>query len=475
MKTATRLVLKSYLGPFAVTLVISMFVLLMQFVWKYIDDLVGKGLEWTIILELMFYVSATLLPMALPLAILLASIMTFGNLAESYELTALKSAGVSLMRVMRPLVITTAFMAVGAFLFSNYILPVANLKMGALLYDVTHQKPTLEIKEGVFYNGIQDFTIKAGRKDKEKNILYDIIIYDHSAHAGNNKVIVAKKAEMHLSEDGNYLVMTLYEGNSYEEVFDRSSKDFKPHLRVSFKEEKIYMNMSDFKMVRTDETLFKDNYQMLNIRQLMEQIDTLNIEFRERQSIFLSQINRNLAQWQDTVPASVLALDTFPLAPKNFFNSLEASQLKSIRDYALNSARSHEAYLSTAVNDVDNTIETVNRYYIEWHKKFTLSFACLILFFIGAPLGAIIRKGGLGLPMVMSVLFFLLFHVLTITGEKFAREGVLTPVYGSWMASAILLPLGFFLSYKATRESALFNMDVYRNFFKKLVKRRKPA
>jgi lipopolysaccharide export system permease protein len=244
---------------------------------------------------------------------------------------------------------------------------------------------------------------------------------------------------------------------------------------VSFKEEKIYMNMSDFKMVRTDETLFKDNYQMLNIRQLMEQIDTLNIEFRERQSIFLSQINRNLAQWQDTVPASVLALDTFPLAPKNFFNSLEASQLKSIRDYALNSARSHEAYLSTAVNDVDNTIETVNRYYIEWHKKFTLSFACLILFFIGAPLGAIIRKGGLGLPMVMSVLFFLLFHVLTITGEKFAREGVLTPVYGSWMASAILLPLGFFLSYKATRESALFNMDAYRNFFKKIVKRRKPA
>lgn len=452
-----------------------MFVLLMQFVWKYIDDLVGKGLEWTIILELMFYVSATLLPMALPLAILLASIMTFGNLAESYELTALKSAGVSLMRVMRPLVITTALMAVGAFLFSNYVLPVANLKMGALLYDVTHQKPTLEIKEGVFYSGIQDFTIKAGRKDKTNNILYDLLIYDHSNRVGNNKIIVAKKADMRLSDDGNFLVMTLFDGNSYEEVFDRSSKDFKPHLRVSFKEEKLYMDMSDFKMVRTDETLFKDNYQMLNIRQLIEQIDTLKLEFRSRQEIFLSQINQNLSQWRDTVPRSLLAYDTLPTAPASFYNNLEATQRKALFDYALNSARSHEAYLSTAVSDVENTTETINRFYIEWHKKFTLSFACLILFFIGAPLGAIIRKGGLGLPMVMSVLFFLLFHVLTITGEKFAREGVLSPLYGSWMASAILMPLGFFLTYKATRESALFSMESYRNFFKKLLRRRTAA
>jgi lipopolysaccharide export system permease protein len=447
----------------------------MQFVWKYIDDLVGKGLEWTIILELMFYVSATLLPMALPLAILLASIMTFGNLAESYELTALKSAGMSLMKVMKPLVITTIFMAIGAFLFSNYVLPVANLKMGALLYDVTHQKPTLEIKEGVFYSGIQDFAIKAGRKDKKTNTLYDLLIYDHSQRTGNNKVILAERAEMRISEDGNYLVMTLFNGNSYEEVFDRSSKDFKPHLRVSFKEEKLFMDMSDFKMVRTDETLFKDNYQMLNIRQLEEQIDTLKMEFNSRQNIFLSQLNRNFNMWLDTIPRALLAADTLPVAPLNFYDQLESSARKSLFDYALNSARSHEAYLSTAMSDVENTQETINRYFIEWHKKFTLSFACIILFFIGAPLGAIIRKGGLGLPMVMSVLFFLLFHILTITGEKFAREGVMPPFQGAWMASSILLPLGFFLTYKATRESALFSMDAYRLFFKKLFRRRPQA
>jgi lipopolysaccharide export system permease protein len=213
----------------------------------------------------------------------------------------------------------------------------------------------------------------------------------------------------------------------------------------------------------------------LNIRQLIEQIDTLKIEFRSRQEIFLSQINQNLSQWRDTVPRSLLAYDTLPTAPASFYKNLEATQRKALFDYALNSARSHEAYLSTAVSDVENTTETINRFYIEWHKKFTLSFACLILFFIGAPLGAIIRKGGLGLPMVMSVLFFLLFHVLTITGEKFAREGVLSPLYGSWMASAILMPLGFFLTYKATRESALFRMESYRNFFKKLLRRRTAA
>jgi lipopolysaccharide export system permease protein len=235
------------------------------------------------------------------------------------------------------------------------------------------------------------------------------------------------------------------------------------------------MDMSDFKMVRTDETLFKDNYQMLNIRQLEEQIDTLKMEFNSRQNIFLSQLNRNFNMWLDTIPRALLAADTLPVAPLNFYDQLESSARKSLFDYALNSARSHEAYLSTAMSDVENTQETINRYFIEWHKKFTLSFACIILFFIGAPLGAIIRKGGLGLPMVMSVLFFLLFHILTITGEKFAREGVMPPFQGAWMASSILLPLGFFLTYKATRESALFSMDAYRLFFKKLFRRRPQA
>jgi lipopolysaccharide export system permease protein len=283
------------------TFAVVMFILLMQFVWKYIDDFVGKGLEWHLILELMFYVSVTLVPMALPLAILLASIMTFGNLAESYELTALKSAGMSLQKVMKPLTITTVLMAIGAFLFANYVLPVANLKMGTLLYDITHQKPSLDIKEGIFYKGIQDFTIKVAKKDASKNTLYNILIYDHTQRQGNNKVVMAKEGNMKMSADENFLLITLKNGNSYEEVVSQNNKGFKPLTRTSFKEETIVMDMRDFKMIRTDESLFKDNYQMMNVTQLDNEIDTLKKDEQERKVAVILQVTKNCNLLSDTV------------------------------------------------------------------------------------------------------------------------------------------------------------------------------
>ncbi len=459
------------------TFAVVMFILLMQFVWKYIDDFVGKGLDWFLILELMFYVAVTLVPMALPLAILLASIMTFGNLAESYELTALKSAGMSLQKVMKPLTITTFLMAIGAFLFANYILPMANLKMGTLLYDITHQKPSLDVKEGVFYKGIQDFTIKVAKKDAKNNILYNILIYDHSQRQGNNKVVIAKQGIMKMSADENFLLITLKDGHSYEEIVSQNNKGFKPLTRTNFKEETIVMDMRDFKMIRTDESLFKDNYQMMNISQLSHEIDTLKKENKERYAAINMQVIKNYNLYSDSTKISVHkdSLTQALLDKKNWIDVYNLSEKNRIFENALSLARTNQSYVNVNLISAKNAVETESRYKIEWHKKFTLSFACLVLFFIGAPLGAIIRKGGIGMPAVVSVGFFLIFHVLSITGEKSAKEGVWEAWQGAWLATFVLLPIGIFLTYKATRDSALFDADAYLMPIKKLFTKKSDA
>lgn len=459
------------------TFAVVMFILLMQFVWKYIDDFVGKGLDWFLILELMFYVAVTLVPMALPLAILLASIMTFGNLAESYELTALKSAGMSLQKVMKPLTITTFLMAIGAFLFANYILPMANLKMGTLLYDITHQKPSLDVKEGVFYKGIQDFTIKVAKKDAKNNILYNILIYDHSQRQGNNKVVIAKQGIMKMSADENFLLITLKDGHSYEEIVSQNNKGFKPLTRTNFKEETIVMDMRDFKMIRTDESLFKDNYQMMNISQLSNEIDTLKKENKERYAAINMQVIKNYNLYSDSTKISVHkdSLTQAQLDKKNWIDVYNLSEKNRIFENALSLARTNQSYVNVNLISAKNAVETESRYKIEWHKKFTLSFACLVLFFIGAPLGAIIRKGGIGMPAVVSVGFFLIFHVLSITGEKSAKEGVWEAWQGAWLATFVLLPIGIFLTYKATRDSALFDADAYLMPIKKLFTKKSDA
>ncbi len=476
MKKLDKLILKSYLGPLILTFAIVMFILLMQFVWKYIDDFVGKGLDWFLIIELMFYVSVTLVPMALPLAILLASIMTFGNLSEHYELTAIKSAGMSLQRVMKPLIVVTIFMAIGAFLFSNYVLPVANLKMGTLLFDITHQKPSLDLKEGVFYNGIQDFTIKIARKDAKKNILYNILIYDHTQRQGNNKIVIAKEGIMKMSNDKSFLFITLKDGHSYEDIISDHNKGLKPFTRSSFKEETIVMDMRDFKMIRSDESLFKDNYQMMNIFQLSREIDTLYKDDNERQSAINLQVIKNYNLFSDSLKTPQAdSISSAIINNKHWLDAYSTEEKNRIFESALNLARTNQSYVNINAVSLKNSNSTRNRYLIEWHKKFTLSFACLVLFFIGAPLGAIIRKGGIGMPAVASVCFFLIFHVLSITGEKSAKEGVWEAWQGAWLASMVMLPLGIFLTYKATRDSALFDTSTYKELFKKLFRKKTDA
>lgn len=450
------------MGPFVMTFFISLFVLLMQFLWKYIDDLVGKGLEWIVIAELMFYASASLVSLALPLSVLISSIMTMGSLGEHYELVSLRSAGISIGRVMYPLIVFSIFISGLAFYFSNNLLPIANLKMGTLLYDIRHKKPTMDLRPGIFYKGIDNYSIRVGSKGKNEKSLYDVLIYDHTENKGNNKVILADSGRMEFEGD-RYLLLTLFSGKSYEQQDNRSRNEITyPHMRNEFQKEVIRFDMSEFSMRRSNEEIFKDNYKMQSLGQLTENIDTLKQNLVERKVNFYTNIKRNFKYIQtDSVPVSS------KVKPYNSALSMfNQAQHVRIVEAALNMARSTRSYAHSAKEDIEARTTRVNRYWIEVHRKFTLSIACLILFFIGAPLGAIIRKGGLGLPTVFAIVFFLIYYLLSITGEKFAKEGMWTVFEGMWLSSFVLLPVGLFLTYKATTDSKIFEWESYIKPFK---------
>ncbi|MEO0311578.1 MAG: hypothetical protein RIQ89_1235 [Bacteroidota bacterium] len=447
------------------TFFIALFILLMQFLWKYIDDLVGKGLESWVIIKLLFYTSATLVPLALPLALLLSSIMTFGNLAEHFELTAAKSSGIALQRIMRPLTLTALFISACAFYFSNFILPIANLKMQALLYDVKNQKPALYIKEGIFYSGIDGYVIKVNHKDSDGKTIYDVMIYDHTDNRGNTKLIMAEKGNMVMSTDERYLLITLSNGRSYEEAIKSTgNNNTRPLNRSVFAEQQIRFDLSQFKMTRTNEELFKDNFQMLSLAQLGKNMDSLHQSINRRMTSEANNIKPMIGlDFKNDSNKSHLNR-----IPDNFIARFSTYDQSNIYSAAIASARTASEMINNNVIDIKSRSKVLFRHEIEWHRKLTLSFACLILFLIGAPLGAIIKKGGLGMPVVISVLFFVAYHIISITGEKMAREGYWESWKGMWLSATILLPIGIFLSMKASRDSAIFDRDAYRKIFKKI-------
>lgn len=475
MKKLHLFVIKSYIGPLVSTFFVVVFVLLMQFLWKYIDDLIGKGLELSVISELLLYTSAGLVPLALPLAILLSSLMTFGNLGENFELTALKSAGISLQRIMSPLIILTILMSVGAFYFSNNVLPYTNLKMRSLLYDVQQQRPEMQIREGIFYNGIDNYSIKVADKDHRTNMMYDIKIYDHTDRRGNLKVTLADSGFMRITEDKSHLVTTLYSGYNYEEMIQRGgqsqTRSF-PHRNDMFGEQILLIELSGFDLQRTDEEAFRHNSQMMNLSQLEMTTDSLSkdrsrivrehTESLVKSTFFKQEAYRRIIN--DTVDnVEKKSLDIFEVE-----ESLTQDQRRRAWDQAMVDARLARNQIISTKTNFDWKNKLIRRYEIEWHRKYTLSFACFIFFFIGAPLGAIIRKGGLGMPVVVSVLFFVLYYVIDISALKFVRELVIPPFPGMWISSIILLPLGIFLTYKATTDSVIMNTETYFNFYKKI-------
>jgi lipopolysaccharide export system permease protein len=463
--------MKSYLGPFIMTFFISLFILLMQFLWKYVDDLVGKGLEWYIIAQLLFYASSTFVPLALPLAILLSSLMTFGNLGEYYELVAMKAAGISLRKIMMPLIVMSIIISLIAFYFSNNVLPLANLKFKSLLHDVQEQKLALDIKEGIFYNGLDGFTIRVGKKEKDDKTIRDIMIYDHRSKKGNTNVTVADSGRMELTSGGMTLIFTLYSGYNYLERTDqRQYRQNRPYQKTKFREEVRTFYLMDFEMTRTNEDLFKNNYSMLNIQQLRKAEDSLVIQFRaEKETIFNTMIrdfyfysNIDSAALSSFVPGKPYLTDLLV-----GYNKVEKNELM---DEAQNNFRKSRQTIQNYTNDINSKETMIFKHQAELHRKFTLSVACFVLFFIGAPLGAIIRRGGLGLPAVVSVLFFVLFHILSITGEKSVKSGLVDANIGMWVAPVILLPLGIFLTFKATTDSPLLDSDAWRKFFAKFFK-----
>ncbi len=472
--------LRSYLGPFLMTFFITIFILLMQFLWKYVDDLVGKGLEWTIILRLMFYASATFIPLALPLAVLLSSLMTFGNLGEHYELVAIKSAGISLQKAMEPLTILAVIISISAFLFSNYVFPVANLKFGSLLYDVRQKKLAFNLDEGIFDNELNGYVIRAGRKAKDNKTIYDVMIYDHTQRMGDTKVTVAKKGIMELSPNQKHLIITLFDGYNYNEVTnERGYRTKHPFEEIKFKKQVLSFDLSQLDLAHTDESLFKNHYSMLNIKQLDHAIDSLTGMLKEREIVFRKNALRHfsyLVPPKKKVKRKEIkpARDKIPEQRKVETKKIAYPYLKNFnldtRQWILEFAqREIQNAKDNVVFHADRIIkpreQLIIRHEIVWHQKFKLSLACLIFFFIGAPLGAIIRKGGLGLPVVISVIFFVVYHVISVTGEKAARTGEMSVVLGVWLSTLVILPLGLFLTYKATTDSPLMDTESWSKYF----------
>lgn len=474
MKKVDLFILRTYIGPLIMTFFIALFILLMQFLWLYVDDLVGKGLDWYILVELLFYASSTFVPMALPLAILLSSLMTFGNLGEHYELVALKSSGISLNRLMKPLVILSVLISIMAFMFSDYVLPVANLKFRSLLYDVQHQKLAFKMKEGVFNRDLGNYVMRIGSREEDGESINDVMIYDHSQKQGDIKLTVAKNGLMRETPNGNSILFTLYNGVNYEEKIDqRNYRDTRPFQRMEFEEEQIKFDI-DNGLGRTDENLFKSSYHMMNLKQLSTSKDSLERELTKREQGFTRGLQTRFTQLikldSSRLINQEMLVDTQKMAYNSVLFQMDINLREKAIEKALDASRNAKDNITYQKLDFKHRSEEIRKHAIAYNKKFTLSFACLILFFVGAPLGAIIRKGGLGLPVVMSTLFFVLYHILSMIGERSAVAGGMGVFTGMWLASAVFLPLGISLTFKATSDAPLFDSETYKRFFDKLRK-----
>jgi lipopolysaccharide export system permease protein len=503
---------RNFIGPFLATFVISLFLFLMQFLWKYVEDLVGKGLELLVIFEFIFYSSIHLIPLALPLSILLSSIMMFGNLGERYELAAIKSSGVSLIKAMRPMIVLIFLISIFAFYLSNVIIPKANLSWGALLYDVMHKKPALNIKDGVFYNDLDGYAIKVGKKYEDNQTIEDVLIYASSGKIQNSDIIIAKRGKMMFTEDERFLLFTLEDGKRYQEMTnDRNYKKTMPHNVMEFERYEMAINLSDLQFKRTKKDLFKDDYRMMNVLQLENKIDSFSNEINRKEGYLTTYITPYFHVNNDTVagssyqfsedqlntpihkqlkPEDVIPNDSSSIQREEMTEPVNPiagtgniAKLSNRRNRTRSKKRAEVTFmemkrnakqtLNNMKNIIENNrsflekqIESRAKYASEWHRKFTLSVSCLLLFFIGAPLGAIIRKGGFGLPFVFSLLLFIVYYIINVIGEKLVKESTLTPFTGMWLSTFVLFPFALWLTYQASTDSRLFDADAYKRLIR---------
>lgn len=468
MKKLDILIIKSFLGPLLLTFSISEFVLLLQFLWKILEKMIGKGLDTIVILQLLWYILVTLVPMALPLAILLASIMTLGNFGEKYELVAMKSAGISLWRILRPLIVTVSLLSIFAFFFSNNFMPIAEKKMRTIMYEINTKKPTVNIRPNEFYSDIDKYVIRIGEKDKEGKNLSDITIYNHSKDMGNINITVAKKGQMYSTDEGNTLVFNLQNGYTFDEAVDGENYFNRPLIRLYFKEQIIRFDISNFAFTKTDQDRYSNHYKMMSISKLNENIKALRKENNEFNASILrgikSQLNTDLIKGKSKTKPDT----SFNFSFYKDYASLSSAEKAKIKQNSIQKINNIQSDLKMLGSKRNGDSEFIRRHNNEWHRKFTLSAACLILFFIGAPLGAIIRKGGLGMPVVISVISFILYYVVGMIGEKSAVEGTVSCFFGMWSSTLMFLPIGLFLTMKATSDSALMNPEGWQRMFRKI-------
>lgn len=479
MKSIHKLVLKSYLGPMILTFFIVMFVLMMNFVWRYIDELVGKGLSAGIIIELMSYAMANMIPMGLPLSMLLAAIMTMGSLGENYELLAMKSAGMSLVRITKPLIILVGFIAVGSFFIGNDLVPYANRKMYSIIYDIRQQKQTLEFQDGLFFNGIDNMSIRVGHQDPETHLLRDVLIYDNRQANGNMNTIVADSGYIRLSDDKRYLLVTLFHGQTYEQA--RNSQWYtKSTLRHhTFDLQKQIIRMDGFAMGRSDANQFS-NSQTKDISELQHDIDSLELKVNAATTSSYEPLLKEQIFVRDN---SVLPQPDSLRVDKRGYGDLMAMdsiarlpvrEKEEVWDNARTLAKNSRNMFAFDETTAKDALNQLYRSKVEWHKKISLPVSIIIFFLIGAPLGAIIRRGGLGLPVVVSIIFFVIYYIISLSGEKLAKEGSWDAVYGMWLSTFILTPIAVYLTYKATNDSSLLDTDWYAGKIKAVEERLAP-
>ncbi|AFL85279.1 putative permease [Belliella baltica DSM 15883] len=589
MKKLDKLILGSFIGPFLLTFIVVDFILLTVNMLRYFDEIFGKGLDFVVYLELISYFLISISPMALPLAVLLSSLMTFGNLGEHFELTAIKSSGISLLRALRPIGIFVVILSFLAFLSNNYLVPKVNLKTFSLLYDIRMKSPALDIKEGVFYSGIPTYSIKVNKKLDEVRLV-DLIIYDHSEGRGNVNVILADSGRMEPFFNESYMSMTLYNGISYKESRDRRASYNKPQdfTRTKFSENQIIFNLESFQMNRTSEDQWSNNRSIKNIGQLKVGLDSMSSEINrmiftnfassqssypfytrnrnfeipeevikkkkyddsvriERKKLFekndslkttdeqialaisdgsnlnfdtikldsstlmpLTDVGANFddnlaneiaeanpsyrksdsinqgRQFEiDSIYSRKIATKELPIRPKSDlpskpteFTESQRMRIDSIIEknnyrsrsatVALNNARTLKNAFNRKVFEINEVEREYRRYQIAWYQKYTTAFACIVMFMIGAPLGAIIKKGGLGMPVLVSIIFFIIYYMLTITGEKWGKEGMANTLFGTWFSILVLIPIGLFFLKQARKDARLFEMEVYTDFYKKV-------
>ncbi len=470
--------LKNFLGLFLATFFIAIFILLMQFMWMHVNDLVGKGIGISVLAEFFLYATASVVPLALPLAILLSSLISFGNLAEKFELTAMKAAGISLFRILRPLVLAVALLSVGAFFFSNNVLPKSQMKLWALIFSLRQKSPELQIPVGEFYDDIDGYHIYVRDKTRHGDLL-NIMIYDYSDGFKNAKVMVADTGRLSSSADKRFLLLDLINGESFENLSKKEQRatgttNTIPYRRETFAHKRIVIDFAtDFN--RYDESLLEDQHVSKNVAQLVESIDSVKQVSKER---FRDQSKDLLADryfGRDYTSLDVVLPEVITTEERQNYNldslwaTVTPQQMWRIITEAQTRATNYRDQIDYNAIMLEDADRYIRKHEIELYRKFTLAFACLVFFFIGAPLGAIIRKGGLGAPVVISVIMFIIYYIIDNTGYKMAREALWPCWAGMWLSSFVLLPTGIYLTYKAATDSPLFNPEAWEILFKKFV------